>query len=152
MLETVEGGEKRGRYSVIGMDPDMIWRTDGKIAEISQNGKKFNTVSDPAQPDTILTSLREIVKETQLPMPEGIPPMAAGLIGYLGYDSIRLSEKTVPDDNPDPIQIPTGIFMRPQVMLVLDSVLSHIYVFLQKNHNPVSKLLRRNTRIEKIEA
>ncbi|MFC1755588.1 hypothetical protein ACFL96_19730, partial [Thermoproteota archaeon] len=76
----------------------------------------------------ILSSLRQQIKDVQMEIPEELPPMAAGLIGFLGYDAIRLLETTVPDTNPDTIGIPMGMFMRPKIMLVFDSVTTSLYI------------------------
>src|ERR1041384_527251 len=89
LLESVEDGSKRGRYSIIGMAPDVIWRCrDGK-AEINRHA-----LSAPhafvADPRPALASLRALVDEARLPVPDSLPPMAGGLVGYLGYDMVRL--------------------------------------------------------------
>ncbi|HWC62978.1 MAG TPA: hypothetical protein VG501_05100, partial [Rhizomicrobium sp.] len=84
LLESVQGGEARGRYSIIGLKPDLIWRARGDLAEINRRA-----VSDPNRfeplPQKPLASLRALVAETRMTLPEGLPPMAAGLFGYLGY-------------------------------------------------------------------
>src|SRR3954466_3298099 len=83
LLESVQGGEARGRYSIIGLKPDLIWRTRGNQAEINRGGA---FVAETARP---LESLRVLVRETRMDVPHGLPPMAAGLFGYLGYDMAR---------------------------------------------------------------
>ena len=99
MLESVTGGEVRGRYSVIGMAPDLIWRCHGQAAEINRDALTSLTTFDPeAKPS--LDSLRDLIAESQIDIPTNLPPMAAGLFGYLGYDMIRLVEK-LPEPNPD---------------------------------------------------
>lgn len=123
LLESIEGGEARGRYSIIGMEPDRVWKCDDKKAEISLNGQNF-VKSD----DDIMTSFRKFNDETNLEIPEELPPMSTGLMGYMGYDSIRMIEKTIPDNNPDNIGIPIGMFMRPTISLIFDSVASSIFI------------------------
>lgn len=120
LLESVEGGATRGRYSFISLRPDLVWRCNGRTAEISR---------DPAGQHTTFTdmdklpldALRELVDESRIDLPSNLPPMAAGLIGYMGYDTIRLVED-IPNDNPDTIGIPEGMFMRPTVMVIFDAV------------------------------
>lgn len=123
LLESVEGGTNRGRYSIIGMDPDLVWRCDDHRAEIAKDSKNFTAIDTPP-----LESLRQLHQSCQFPVPDGLPPMAAGLIGYLSYDAIRFTETTVGNNNPDTIGIPVGMFMRPRLMVIFDSVTSSIFV------------------------
>ena len=120
MLESVTGGEIRGRYSMIGGKPDLIWRCRGEAAEINRN--VFET-RDEFSPETApsLTSLRALLAECEMDLPEGLPPMAAGLWGYLGYDTIRLVEH-LPDVNPDPLGLPDAMLMRPSIIAIVDNI------------------------------
>src|ERR1700753_2567442 len=85
LLESVEGGAVRGRYSIIGLEPDLILRVDGKRAEINRT-----PFTDPAAfvppTDPPLTALRNVIAESRIALPPALPPMAAGVFGYLGYD------------------------------------------------------------------
>ncbi|WP_108502232.1 anthranilate synthase component I [Paracoccus indicus] len=120
MLESVTGGEVRGRYSIVGMKPDLIWECrDGK-ARINRQARFTEDYADDPRP--ALDSLRALIAESRIEtMPEGVPPVAAGLFGYLGYDMIRLVED-LPDVNPDPLDTPDAMMMRPSVVAVLDGV------------------------------
>src|SRR5580693_8760396 len=97
LLESVQGGETRGRYSVIGVKPDLIWRCrDGK-AEINRGARANPDSFVPAQtPDRPLESLRRLFNATQMALPRDLPPMAVGLFGYLGYDMVRAIERLGP--------------------------------------------------------
>lgn len=119
LMESVEGGEVRGRYSFIGLKPDVIWRSNGHAAEINRRARLDTQAFEPAG-DT-MTSLRALIAECQIDLPDGLPPMAAGLVGYMGYDMVRLAE-TLPDTNPDTIGVPDSVFMRPTVMAIFDNV------------------------------
>ena len=124
LLESVEGGKVRGRYSVLGFDPDLIWRCFGNRSEIAQviNG----TVSGFVPCDKkSLESLSSLISSSQIDLPEEVPPSAVGLFGYMGYDMVRLMEK-IPDSNPDVIGIPDAIFIRPMVTAVFDNVADKI--------------------------
>ncbi len=91
LLESVEGGAARGRYSVIGLEPDAVWRANGEVAEINRSpGKKPKGFTREAKP--ALTSLRAFLAESGLKLPAELPPMAAGVFGYMGYDTVRLFE------------------------------------------------------------
>ncbi len=120
LLESVEGGDVRGRYSIIGLRPDLIWRCAGDDAEIMRAAGEPGARFEPC-PENALDSLRRLVGEARIELPEDLPPMAAGLVGYLSYDTVRLME-TLPEPNPDPIGIPDGLFVRPTVMAIFDIV------------------------------
>ncbi len=126
ILESVTGGEVRGRYSVIGLKPDLIWRCEGTKAAINRTARyDLNDFVD--QGDDPLTSLREVLAESRIELPGGLPPISAGLFGYLGYDMIRLVEH-LPDINPDPLDLPDAIMMRPTIVAVVDSVKGEVIV------------------------
>ena len=120
LLESVEGGAKRGRYSIIALDPDLIWRCRGDRAEINRFA-----LTDPSawrpEPTGALASLRGLVASARVEVPSHLPPMAAGLVGYLAYDFVRRIER-IPETKPDPIGLPDGILMRPTIVAVFDTV------------------------------
>jgi anthranilate synthase component 1 len=120
LLESVEGGVSRGRYSVIGMAPDLIWRCDKGAASLNRDAQ---SVDGKFVPEALapLDSLRSLIAETRLDVPDNLPPMTGGLSGYLGYDMVRVMEK-LPDENPDVLGIPDGILVRPGLFVIFDSV------------------------------
>ncbi len=126
LLESVEGGAIRGRYSFIGLNPDLIWRCFGDRAEINRNALSEVDAFEPCREGAI-ASLRSIVAASAIRLPEGMPPMSAGLIGYMSYDTVRLAEQ-LPDNNPDVMGTPDGIFLRPTVIAVFDSIEDKISV------------------------
>jgi len=120
MLESVTGGEVRGRYSIVGMNPDLIWECNGTTARLNRSARfdEDAFVDETADP---LTSLRALLAESRIDLPDGLPGASAGLFGYLGYDMIRLVEH-LPNVNPDPIGLPDAMLLRPSVVAVLDGV------------------------------
>ena len=120
LLESVEGGAVRGRYSIIGLKPDLIWRFYKDKAEINRQARidtdAFEPLSEPP-----LASLRSLIAESRIDLPAEVPPMAAGLFGYMGYDAIRLFED-IPDNNPDTLGIQDGIMLRPTIVCVFDNI------------------------------
>ena len=126
MLESVTGGEVRGRYSIVGMKPDLIWACDGKTSRINRNAKIDADAFEPLDGDP-LDTLRALIAESRIEMPDDLPASAAGLFGYLGYDMIRLVEH-LPNVNPDPLGIPDAILLRPTVVAVLDGVKGEVTV------------------------
>lgn len=127
LLESVEGGAVRGRYSFIAVDPDLVWRCKGQRAEIWRGVKPGARPAFAEDDKTTLASLRALMSGSRITLPEHLPPMAAGLIGYMSYDAIRLVEN-IPDKNPDTIGIPDGVFMRPTVTVIFDNVKDAIIV------------------------
>jgi len=124
MLESVTGGDVRGRYSIIGMNPDMIWRCNGAQASLNRTALIDDEVFTPETADP-LTSLRALLDECKIDLPDDLPPMAAGLFGYLGYDMIRLVEH-LPDVNPDTLELHDAVMMRPSVVVIVDGVKDEI--------------------------
>src|SRR3954451_13910845 len=120
LLESVEGGAVRGRYSIIGLEPDVIWRTVGARAEINRSPRQGHDHFAPCSCPP-LAALRALVAESRIELPDELPPMAAGVFGYLGYDMVRLIEE-LPAPNPDPIGIPDAMLVRPTIVVVFDAV------------------------------
>jgi anthranilate synthase component 1 len=120
LLESVEGGAVRGRYSVIGLEPDLVWQANGQVAEINRT-----PLSRPAafrrEAAATLASLRALLAESRLELPSELPPMAAGVFGYMGYDTIRLVER-LPHTGPDELGVPDSVLMRPTLVVIFDSV------------------------------
>ena len=120
LLESVEGGAIRGQYSIIGLYPDVIWRCYGDKAEINYSADT-RTVDFVACKESALISLRNLVTSSRIELPSDLPPMAAGLVGYLGYDMVSLMEN-IPSTRPDTIKTPDGLFVRPTIMAIFDVV------------------------------
>ncbi len=126
LLESVEGGAVRGRFSMIGVSPDLVWRVREGRAEINREA-----ILDPEcfvpEPDNPLTSLRAVVAETAFELDEGLPPMSAGLFGYLGYDMVRQMERLGPAKW-SPVGVPDAIMVRPTAMIVFDNLRDEISI------------------------
>ncbi len=126
LLESVEGGAVRGRYSIIGMKPDLIWRCDGKQARLNRTAR-FDPEAFVACDKPVLDSLQALIDESHIDLPAHLPPMAAGLVGYMSYDTVRLMED-IPDSNPNELGLPDGMFIRPTVMAIFDSILDVVTI------------------------
>jgi anthranilate synthase component 1 len=124
LLESVEGGASRGRYSVIGLAPDVVWRANGETAEINRDpAKKPKAFKSDGQ--ATLASLRALLAHSRLTLPDELPPMAAGVFGYMGYDTVRLME-SLPDVKADELGVPDAVLVRPTVIVIFDSVRDEI--------------------------
>jgi len=126
LLESVEGGALNGRYSIITLDPDVVWRCRDGVASIAR-GPDIAARRYADQPGGALDSLRTLIAETRFDLPDGLPPMAAGLFGVFGYDMVRLLEP-LGAPNPDPLDLPDAVLTRPSVIAVFDSVKHEIVV------------------------
>ena len=127
LLESIEGGAARGRYSMIGLDPDIMFRASAGQAEMA-----LDALADPdaytPSPEPPLQALRALLDASRIgDAEETLPPMAAGVFGYLGYDMVREMERLAPA-KPDPIGVPDSLFMRPTIMVVFDTVRDEISV------------------------
>jgi anthranilate synthase component I len=126
LLESVEGGAARGRYSMIGLEPDIVLRIDGDKAEINRRALASADAFVPCGKPP-LAALRELIAESRIEAVDNLPPMAAGVFGYLGYDMVRQMERLA-ETKPDPLGVPDAILLRPTIMVVFDSVRDEIFV------------------------
>jgi anthranilate synthase component 1 len=120
LFESVEGGAWRGRYSIVALEPDLVWRAFGERAEVAE-GADIAAERFTAEAKPTVASLRALVEACRIDLPDELPPMAAGLFGVLGYDMIRLAEP-LGDGPPDPLHLPDAVMMRPSVVAIFDSV------------------------------
>jgi anthranilate synthase component I len=126
LLESVQDGSTVGRYSMIGLLPDIILKVERGAASINRNaGLKPDDFSPVTEPP--LEVLRALVAESHIEVPEGLPSSAAGIHGYLGYDMVRQMEQ-LPDGNPDTLGLPDAILMRPTVLAVFDTLKDELYL------------------------
>ncbi len=124
LLESVEGGAVRGRYSMIGFDPDLLFRAEGGKAEIA---RAPDLSSFTPCPEGTLEALRKLIDESRIAAPASLPPMAAGVFGYLSYDMVRLME-ALPAANPEAVRVPDAILIRPRIVAIFDSVRDELTV------------------------
>ncbi|GAA3873334.1 anthranilate synthase component I [Celeribacter arenosi] len=126
ILESVTGGEVRGRYSIIGLKPDLVWSCQGTTSRINRDAR-FDPQAFRDLDTDPLSAIRALIDESRIDLPPELPAASAGLFGYLGYDMIRLVER-LPDVNPDPIGLPDAVLIRPSVVAVLDGVKGEVTI------------------------
>ncbi|MFZ5608884.1 MAG: anthranilate synthase component I [Pseudomonadota bacterium] len=120
LLESVEGGAVKGRYSIVGCDPDLVWRChNGAVALNHQPSRDPDAFTPLATPP--LEALRQAVAAARIDVMTGLPPAATALVGYLGYDMVRLVER-LPQPPTDGLGLPDALFMRPRLIAIFDGV------------------------------
>ncbi|MBW8733904.1 MAG: anthranilate synthase component I, partial [Asticcacaulis sp.] len=124
LFESVEGGALSGRYSILTLEPDLVWRCFGERAELA-TGAGIAAGTYVTEDKPTLDSLRAFVAANRMEIPEGLPPMVSGIFGVFGYDMIRLFEP-LGQANPDPLSLPDAVLVRPGVICVFDSVAHEI--------------------------
>ncbi len=124
LFESVEGGAWRGRYSIVAMNPELVWRCRGDTPEISEGADLAAGVFTNL-PGGALESLRDLVARSRLDIPVGLPPMAGGLFGVIGYDMVRLVER-LPDNHRDALDLPDAVMIRPSIVAIFDAIAQEI--------------------------
>jgi anthranilate synthase component 1 len=127
LLESVEGGDQLGRFSIIGLKPDTIWRCEDDKSEINRNAAADAQQFEP-QVGAPLDNLKSLLAESELQPPQDAPPMAAGIFGFMGYDMARQMEK-LGEKPKGGIETPDAIFLRPTIVAVFDNVRQEISLF-----------------------
>jgi len=126
LLESVEGGAVRGRYSLIGLAPDLVFRARDGSGEIN---RRWETDREAfvAGESGALDMLRTLVAECRAEMDPALPAALACLVGYFGYETVGLVEK-LPRPAPNPIDLPDMLFVRPTMILVFDRLADALYL------------------------
>ena len=150
LFESVEGGAFRARYSIITLNPDLVWRCRGDVAEIAE-GDDIAAGRFTPQPGGALDSLRDLVAKSRIELPAGLPPPSAGIYGAIGYDMIRLVER-LPNANPDPLGLPDAVMIRPSIVAIFDSIAQEITLATPVRPNGKSPEDAYAAAIERIEA
>lgn len=117
LLESVEGGQTRGRHSLIGLAPDLVFRAHGDAAEVN---------SEPAAGRAI-DALRALVRQCRADVPPELPRALACLVGYFGYETVGLIEK-LPRPPANPLDLPDILFVRPTLILVFDRLADELFL------------------------
>jgi anthranilate synthase component I len=125
LLESVEGGEVRGRYSLLGLDPDLVFRATGRDCEINRQWRASREAFVPLPGDS-MGELRGLVAECHIAVPPALPRALACLVGYFGYETIGLVEK-LPRAPQGSLDLPDMLFVRPTLILVFDRLTDELF-------------------------
>jgi len=120
IFESVEKGTIKGRYTIIGLNPDKIWDINKNIITLNSSGKKTKIKSEP------LKFINKLIKEFNIKIPKQLPSMASMLVGYFSYDVIRYIEK-IPNNCIDDLKIPDVRLSRPKNLIIYDNIKKKIF-------------------------
>jgi anthranilate synthase component 1 len=126
LLESVEGGETRGRHSMIGLAPDLVFRAQGSQAEINRHWLTDRAAFEPCEAPA-LQALRDLAAGCRMDVPAELPPALACLVGYFGYETVGLVERLSRPDS-DPLGLPDMMFVRPTVVLIFDRLADALFL------------------------
>ncbi|MEM1131764.1 MAG: anthranilate synthase component I [Pseudomonadota bacterium] len=131
LLESVEGGETRGRYSLIGLDPDLVYRAENGRGFVNpkwqQKRDAFAPCHDGDEHSNAVSALKTLARQCQMDVPEELPPVLAFLVGYFGYETVGLVEK-IPRAKDAPLKLPDMIFVRPSLLIILDRLKDEMFL------------------------
>lgn len=125
LLESVEGGETRGRYSLLGLDPDLVFKASGREASMNRNWKQNREAFEPCEGDS-LAELRSLAESCRIDMPEQLPSALACLVGYFGYETVGLVED-LPRAPESALALPDMLFVRPTLVLIFDRLTDELF-------------------------
>ncbi|MEO1647420.1 MAG: anthranilate synthase component I [Pseudomonadota bacterium] len=125
LLESVEGGEVRGRYSLLGLDPDLVFRAIEGKAAINAQWRNDRDAFSACAGDP-LSELRALSEACRIETPEELPSALACLVGYFGYETIGLVEK-LPRAEASEMALPDMLFVRPALILVFDGLTDELF-------------------------
>ncbi len=125
LLESVEGGATRGRYTLLGLAPDLVFRTQGTACELNPSWLHDRAAFAPLPADP-LAELRKLVATCRMEVPEGLPQALAFLVGYFGYETVGLVEH-LPRPPANALGLPDMLFVRPTLLLVFDRLADALY-------------------------
>jgi len=138
LLESVEGQEKLARYSFLGSNPALVFKSKGRNIEIlhrhKRSSQKFVTKTSP------LDEIESIMRDFKAVHVKGLPRFYGGLVGFMGYDTVRFFEE-IPDNNPDDLGLPDTVFMLTDTILIFDHV-NHTIKIVTNVFLPKAKLSR----------
>jgi anthranilate synthase component 1 len=123
LLESVEGGEQWGRYSFLGSNPSLVVRARGDRVEVLQ-GQGVERLGDVRDP---FTALQRILAQHRAVAVPGLPRFTGGLVGYLGYDTVRHLERLPATATAD-LGFPDAVFLLTDTLLIFDNVTHRITV------------------------
>ncbi len=135
LLESVHGGEKWGRYSIIGLPCETIVRISGQDIEVKHCGE----VIEQTKSEDPLSWIEEFKAQYKVPDLDHLPRFNGGLVGYFGYDTVRYVEPRLGDSpNPDPLECPDILLMVSNDLIVFDNLSGRLYLIVHADPSNAS--------------
>jgi anthranilate synthase component 1 len=126
LLESVEGGAQRGRYTLLGLAPDLVFRAEGRNAAVNRRWLSDRDAFEPCAEDA-LAAMRTLVAACRMDVPDGLPAALACLVGYFAYETVGLVER-LPRPAENPLGLPDMLFVRPTIILVFDRLADALFL------------------------
>ena len=149
LYESVQDGKTKGRYSIIGLNPDKILKIKNKNTKIYFKDNLLREYKDDP-----IKRIRNFIKESTLIIPKNVPTICSGIFGYLGYEFVNNIEK-LPSTSNDEMGLPDGILLRPSIVIIFDSITKEISICLhvrfEKDLSAVEAYKAAEKRINNIE-
>lgn len=142
LLESVEGGEVRGRYSLLGLDPDLVFKARGEEAEINAKWQQDRGAFETCEQGS-LDALRALAQSCRIDVPKDLPPALACLVGYFGFETVGLVED-LPRAPDSELELPDMLFVRPTIILVFDGLTDTLFAI-----TPIWQAENANAAIER---
>lgn len=150
LLESVEGGEVRGRYSLLGLDPDLVFRAIGDTAEVNSDWQ-FDRAAFRKFEQPSLQALRQLADDCRIEVPDELPPALACLVGYFGFETVGLVED-LPQAKQSSLALPDMLFVRPTIILVFDGLNDTLFAVapIWQAEDPDAAIDRAGERIDEV--
>ena len=148
LFESVEGGDKWARYSLIGLPANKIIRITGNQLEVTDNGRIIESkeIKNP------LEYIEACQKEVQIVEQEGLPKFNGGLVGYFGYDCVRYIEPRLKESQPtDNLGTPDALFMVSEEVAVFDNLKNKLYLIILVNSDSEEEKKKAENRLDNLE-
>jgi anthranilate synthase component 1 len=153
LLESVEGGETRGRHSLIGIAPDLLFRAEGQTASINRDWL-YDRDAFVEMPGDSLSAMRTLVQSCRMDVAEELPRAIACLVGYFGYETIGLVEN-LPRAPQSALILPDMLFTRPTVIVIFDRLKDEMFlvspVWPETDGTPEQKIILAQERLAEAE-
>ena len=147
LLESVQGGEKWGRYSIIGLPCRKRIEVRGAELRVYQNGN----LQHQANVDDPLAWIEAFHAQQRVPELPGLPRFTGGLVGYFGYDTVRYVEpRLARNPNPDPLNTPDILLLVSDEVVVFDNLRGKLYVVVHADPSATNAYVQAQARLDEL--
>ena len=149
LFESVQGGEKWGRYSIIGLPCRTVLKVFGQAVRVEADGVETERV----EVDDPLAFIEDFAGRYRVAPVNGLPRFTGGLVGYFGYDTVRYIEPRLgPNRKPDPLGTPDILLMVSEEVVVFDNLSGRMYVIVHSDPEAPNAYLNATQRLDQLVA